>query len=783
MIRAIRFVLAAGVIPLWFTVSGCGNAKPPAATESPTTRVYRPAVSIHEQPPNDNSPHQFRDIALTPSASEIVFSNQQLTLRFDRHDGAWVSLNAAGLEENMIAAGKPAAATDFRIDGQWMLETQGATFLRQKWNVDETRGSASLQMVYGVGARKPFSFIPERWKDRAPAPSDAYAPPENYEFELTSSYTLFPNERRIERSATLVRNLSKDFFHSSFRRLDGFLFIVPSAVVEHSNDCTVEVPGPVYTYSFIDAGTPYDELSSTYIDCKTAPDRLPGIVGIENRKAATALSTWMDTKSEVVYEPYLSGDGKRISILFHSMRSDRLPDRATINSDVQTIELTPSFRDAQADHVKVIERSMPLSDTTPSWVRDMVILEMLPDFYPGGFKGVAEHLSFYRGIGFNTLYLLPHWLGGYRNVDPLTVNPALGTPEDLKALVRKAHDLGMHVVFDMVIHGFAPESPVVKQHPEFFTRNEQGLIETHFNWGSINTDPGNPAYQQYMMDLVRHDVREYDIDGFRVDANSYKSPNWDPADPRRPWEASSTLPLYRKMYDAMREEKKEIVLYSEMFGPCWHSVSNLAQDANWAVVVDLFDRMDQGLITAASYKAGLAELQDSLQPGVNRIRFCRNHDTCWFFPKHYKGFTPRFLALDAVHFCFGVPLVFAGDRQFPPSLEDNPVACSHYHRLIALRTQFPELARGESLFHEVECDNPWVFTGLRKLGNHTSLVVISLSDKPGKATLRLHLDNATLAGLTLKCLADGKGVTLPESGASLIELEPFQILSGRLPRP
>lgn len=779
MIRAIYFESIATVILLLSAISGCSSTKPPQGSASPTKRVYRPAVSIHEPPPTDNDSHQFRDITLIPSANEIAFSNQQLTLRFDRRDGGWMSLNAAGLKDNMIAPGRPVAAIDFRIDGSWMLETRGATFLRQKWTVDEAQGSASLQMIYGVGVRKPFSFVPERWKDRAPVPSDAYAPPENYEFELTSIYTLFPNERRIERSATLVRNLSKDFFHSSFRRLDGFLFILPSAVVEDSSDCTVEVPGPVYTYSFIDAGTPYDELSSTYIDCKTAPDRLPGIIGIENRRAGTALSTWLDTKSEVVYEPYLSGDGKRISILFHAMRSDRLPDRATINSDVQTIELTPSFREAQADHVMVIERSMPLSDTTPPWVRDMVILEMLPDFYPGGFKGVTEHLPFYREIGFNTLYLLPHWLGGYSNIDPFQVNPALGTPEDLKALVRKAHDLGMHVVFDMVIHGLAPDSPVVKQHPEFFTRNEEGLIETHFNWGSINTDPGNPAYQQYMMDLVRHDVREYDIDGFRVDANSYKTPNWDPADPRRPWESSSTLPLYRKMYEAMRQEKKDIVLYSEMFGPCWHSVSNLAQDANWAVVVDLFDRMDHGLITAATYKAGLAELQDSLQPGVNRIRFCRNHDTCWFFPKHYKGFTPRFLALDAVHFCFGVPLVFAGDRRFPPSLEDNPVACAHYHRLIALRTQFPELTRGQSLFREIECDNPRVFTGLRKLGNDTSLVVISLSDKPQTATLRLHIEKSSLAGVKLKSLADGKEITLPDSGSASLTLEPFQILTGR----
>ena len=116
----------------------------------------------------------------------------------------------------------------------------------------------------------------------------------------------------------------------------------------------------------------------------------------------------------------------------------------------------------------------------------------------------------------------------------------------------------MRVLFDMVIHGFAAGGAVAREHPEFFTRNEQGLVETHFNWGSLNTDPGNPKYVKFMEELVLNDLRTYDIDGYRVDANSFKSPNWDPTCPRRPWQASSTLPLYRAMYAAMQREKKDV---------------------------------------------------------------------------------------------------------------------------------------------------------------------------------------------------------------------------------
>ncbi|MFM9195665.1 MAG: alpha-amylase family glycosyl hydrolase, partial [Planctomycetia bacterium] len=478
-------------------------------------------------------------------------------------------------------------------------------------------------ITYGVGKRPPFSFIPERFKARAPDPLPVYAPPPPHEFELTVRSTLLPDSPRITRRATLVRTLGKNFFRSSFHRLDGFLFLVPNVVVGRPQDCTVNVPGPLYTYTFVAAGTPYEKLAGTYIDSKTTPDRLPGIVGIENRAAGLTLASWMDTRAEVAYQTYLSGDGKRLTALFHTLRSDRMGDAGRIESDTQVIVLAPDFRSAQAEHRAELVRTLPLSTTTPDWVREMVILEMMPQLH-GGFRGVAEKLPFYRDIGFNTLYLLPHWVGGYGNADPRQVDPALGTPDELKALVKRAHALGMRVLFDMVIHGFASGAAVAREHPEFFTRNEQGLVETHFNWGSLNTDPGNSAYVKFMEELVLNDLRTYDIDGYRVDANSFKSPNWDPDCPRRPWEASSTLPLYRAMYAAMQREKKDVVFYSEMFGPAWHSVSNLAQDANWAVVTDLFASFDKGTANAATYKSGMLQLQESLQPGVNRIRFCRN---------------------------------------------------------------------------------------------------------------------------------------------------------------
>lgn len=719
------------------------------------------------------------EVTFEATADRLRLSNGVVAVEFDPKDGAWTGLTHRAVEGNMIGREQLSAAVDFRADETWMVESLGSVLLRHAFERDGKSAAGTLSLTYGIGKRSPFNFIPDRWKDRAPEPMPVYAPPTPYEFELTVRYTLRPDAPRVDRRATLVRNVGKNFFRSSFRRVDGFLFVLPNVVVGRPADCTVNVPGPLYTYTYVEAGTPYEKLAGTYIDSKTTPDRLPGIVGIENRAAGLALATWMETGAEVAYQTYLSGDGRRLSAVFHTLRSDRMGDAGRIESDVQSILFAPDFPAAQAEHRSEQARSLPLSTTTPAWVREMVILEMMPALH-GGFRGLADRLPFYRDIGFNTLYLMPHWVGGYGNADPRAVDPAFGTPEELAALVKRAHDLGMRVLFDMVIHGFAPGGAVAREHPGIFTRNEQGLVETHFNWGSLNTDPGNPDYVKFMEELVLHDLRTYGIDGYRVDANSFKSPNWDPASPRRPWQASSTLPLYRAMYAALQREKKDVVLYSEMFGPAWHSVSNLAQDANWAVVTDLFARFDRGEANAATYKAGMLQLQESLQPGVNRIRFCRNHDTCWFFPDHWRGYTPRFLALDGIHILTGVPVVFAGDRDHPPSLEDDANAVGHYRKLIAVRKEFPEFARGELLLREIAGDDPWVFTALRRDGDAVGLLVGSLAPEASNVRLRLDLPGRTLEGVELVDPVSGEKVAVRDGG---VTVKPFQTLVGRLRRP
>lgn len=720
------------------------------------------------------------EIVCLESDDRVAIDNGRLRLEFDRATGDWEALLVDGVAESLVARTDPGIALDFRVDQAWMVEEHGAELLATTTRADEAAGTLSLEFRHGVHMREPALLIPKRWRTTVLPPM---TPPQDpFEFELISTYTLFPEERRVERSATLQRNLQRDIMTPSFRRFEGFLFVVPGAAVGPTAECVVDVPGPVYTYNHVDPRTPYPALASTFVECRTAPDRYPGIVGVTNERLHRSLATWLDTKGEVFYQTYLSGDRSRISILMHDIRCSRMGDSDTAGSDRQTIVVGDTFPETQAEQLRsVVAARYPREANTPAWVPEMVMLEVMPSYFTGGLTELAERIPFYREIGFNTLYLLPHWLGGYDNVDPFAIDPTMGTAADLRHVVDVAHDNGMRVLFDMVIHGFSKRSPVVRKHPEFFTRDEHGLLVTHFNWGTYNTDPSNPGYIDYMRRLVQHDARTYGIDGYRVDANSYKSPNWDSGIDYPAWRASSTLPLYRAMLEALREINPDAVLMSEMFGPVWHSVSNLAQDANWANVMDMNAAFESGKVTAASYKAGIASLQKSLPPGANRIRFCRNHDTSWFLKTGFAGYTPRLMAMDGVHALAGIVVAFAGDPHHPPNPDDDPAVWEYYRRVLALRQDRPEFVRGELLLDEIVCDDPNVMSFIRRLDGKASLVLANFSDEARRPRLELNLPGHTLEGARLVNPQTNAEVPVATEGTGpTVSLAPFEVLVGRL---
>jgi (1->4)-alpha-D-glucan 1-alpha-D-glucosylmutase len=73
-----------------------------------------------------------------------------------------------------------------------------------------------------------------------------------------------------------------------------------------------------------------------------------------------------------------------------------------------------------------------------------------------GLRATANLVGYLRGLGVETLYLSPIATAtpgsshGYDVIDPTRLDPALGTPEDLEALLQKVDSHGMRVLLDIV---------------------------------------------------------------------------------------------------------------------------------------------------------------------------------------------------------------------------------------------------------------------------------------------------------------------------------------------
>lgn len=94
----------------------------------------------------------------------------------------------------------------------------------------------------------------------------------------------------------------------------------------------------------------------------------------------------------------------------------------------------------------------------PGWVDKMRLYEVYTPSYGQtqiGLKGVLEKIDYLADLGINTIWMTPIFDGnynGYAVKNYYKVNPALGTEDDLRQIVQKAHQKGIKILLDLVIN-------------------------------------------------------------------------------------------------------------------------------------------------------------------------------------------------------------------------------------------------------------------------------------------------------------------------------------------
>jgi maltooligosyltrehalose trehalohydrolase len=154
---------------------------------------------------------------------------------------------------------------------------------------------------------------------------------------------------------------------------------------------------------------------------------------------------------------------------------------------------------------------------------DLVLYELhVGTFSPEGtFAGAAARLDALRDLGITAVELMPvadfagerNW--GYDGVCLYAPSHAYGHPDDLRHLIDRAHHLGLSVMLDVVYNHLGPEGAFLPEfYPSYFTDRHSTP------WGNaLNLDgPGSEMVRRFIADNARYWIREYHVDGLRLDA-------------------------------------------------------------------------------------------------------------------------------------------------------------------------------------------------------------------------------------------------------------------------
>jgi glycosidase len=293
----------------------------------------------------------------------------------------------------------------------------------------------------------------------------------------------------------------------------------------------------------------------------------------------------------------------------------------------------------------------------PAWSRNANIYEVnVRQYTPEGtLKAFEAHIPRLKEMGVDILWLMPIFpigeknrkgtLGSYYSIsDYVAVNPEFGTLEDLKDVVKIAHDNGMYVILDWVANHTAWDHHWIEEHPDWYKKDSLGHMFSPYDWTDVvQLDYDNKELWQGMIDAMKFWVAEAGIDGYRCDV-AYMVPVefWN---------------LCRQELDKI----KPVFMLAEAEEPTHH---HKAFDMSYAWELHhLMNEIAQGKKNALDLETYFMK-QDTLFPeDAYRMNFITNHDENSWKGSEFERMGPAVLTMAVLaHTLPGMPLIYTGQE-------------------------------------------------------------------------------------------------------------------------
>ncbi len=470
------------------------------------------------------------------------------------------------------------------------------------------------------------------------------------------------------------------------------------------------------------------------------------------------------------------------SLFIPAVSKNPLPSSATTSSLIPVSTPIPSFLFASTPTSTPTPILTPKFTPTPTlennWIQEGAIYNVnIAQFDTNKtYSELTQLVPKLKELGIKTIYLAPIWnsietqnykTSGYSLINS-ELNPYYGTKEDLKNLIGIVHANNMKILFDLVISYRPEESVEYKNSPEMFLHNKNNDSIYHWRW-EPSIDQTSPAFIAEMANMAEYYVKNFNIDGWRVDAPQI---NIKEGDENNLLLGNGTpIPSNYGAAELLKEVKRKItaiksdaILYTEMPGPFCERAPQTCDTAfdeyaeisyNWYFSgwLDYKTRIPIGSIT---YKNGFLDkvvankatsqdlvnylINENIKNDRTRSHFSENHDTQRVqavYPNQNKSLMTLISTIP------GVPMIHAGQETGNTKKQvvelskynTNSDLWQFYKKVLNIRNSSNALKYGDIKNVWKSGDNIYAYS--RTYENQTTIAVINFNGRQVDSVLNI----------------------------------------------
>lgn len=363
------------------------------------------------------------------------------------------------------------------------------------------------------------------------------------------------------------------------------------------------------------------------------------------------------------------------------------------------------------------------------WAAGAAIYEVnIRQYTPeGSFASFSKHLPRLQKMGVDVLWLMPvtpisirerqGTSGSYYACSSYTgVNTEFGSIQDLRALIREAHALGMKVIIDWVANHTGWDHEWTKQHPGWYKKDAEGNFTEEHGWHDvIDLDYSVQEMRIAMISAMQFWIQACDIDGFRCDmAHLVPLDFWMEA---------------RTACDAI----KHLFWLGECETPSYYDVFDTTYSWQWMHATEAYTKGNGSLEEVRN----VLHAYSQIPPGTTKLLFTSNHDENSWNGTEYEKYGIAALPW-AVFTCTwqGMPLVYSGQESpnkkrlkfFEKDLVEwqQPLQLEGFYNALLYLRKNPAIRSGETYILPSENNNR-LLAFLRRKEDDVVLVLLNVS--------------------------------------------------------